>query len=72
MIRAEDEAVQSGWGDKDEQRSVVIDGLEDGKTILVDKELVLTDEVVVTTVDAGEGMRMGMSYCQTGGKRGSR
>jgi hypothetical protein len=55
VVRAEDEAAQSGRGDKDEQRSIVIDGLEDGEPILVDKELVLADEVVVTTVDAGEG-----------------
>ena len=36
VIRAEDKAVQSGWGDEDEQRSIMIDGLEDGETILVD------------------------------------
>jgi hypothetical protein len=33
----------------------VVDGLEDGKTILVDKELVLTDELVVAAVDDGKG-----------------
>ncbi len=31
----------------------MVDGLEDGEIILVDKELVLMDEVVVAAVDDG-------------------